>query len=213
MAERCQRSGAKCDPVVARYSAPEEVWGYGDSFVGTDKTSEDLLLAGSGYAWREVNEMHVSLVAGRLRGSSNSKLEIYGAVSKASSLIGLRANDSVSPTKLPIDQFVAGYVPYWRDSKMVPFARSAFPSKLSLYLALGLPVLYHGPYEGSPSAYIKDHGLGSSIRRVSPRAATRVLRMLSSTDFVAEFHEARELLRSSAIGPGGLGRVFAQQIG
>jgi hypothetical protein len=52
------------------------------------------------------------------------------------------------------------YCPYPFDKGMAEVSRLSFPSKLPTYLAAGRPVLFHGPDEASPAAYIRRTGAG-----------------------------------------------------
>ena len=42
------------------------------------------------------------------------------------------------------------YVPYWFDEAFRPGVELSFPNKVSLYLAAGRPILYHGPEQATP---------------------------------------------------------------
>lgn len=47
------------------------------------------------------------------------------------------------------------YCPYWFDSEFEVEARLSFPSKLTSYLAAGIPVFFHGPYYSSPAKFLE----------------------------------------------------------
>ena len=54
----------------------------------------------------------------------------------------------------------ACYLPYWIDPKYGSVVRLAFPSKLSLYLAAGKPVFFHGPGTSSPVVFFEKYPVG-----------------------------------------------------
>jgi len=52
------------------------------------------------------------------------------------------------------------YLPYWIDEKYDYVTRMCFPNKLSVYLAAGIPVFYHGSPDASPSVFMKKYRIG-----------------------------------------------------
>lgn len=61
----------------------------------------------------------------------------------------------VEIVKLLAQEADALYCPYPFSSDFAEVARLSFPSKLSLYLASGRPVIFHGPGYSSPATYLK----------------------------------------------------------
>ena len=53
-----------------------------------------------------------------------------------------------------------GYLPYWIDSKYGYTTRMTFPNKISVYLAAGIPILYHGPVHGTPVQFLSNYPVG-----------------------------------------------------
>ena len=47
------------------------------------------------------------------------------------------------------------YVPYWFSDRDAAVAKTAFPSKISAYVAAGVPVFYHGPAESTPANFLR----------------------------------------------------------
>ena len=52
------------------------------------------------------------------------------------------------------------YVPYWFDEAFRPGVELSFPNKVSLYLAAGRPILYHGPRRGTPTRFLERWPVG-----------------------------------------------------
>jgi len=52
------------------------------------------------------------------------------------------------------------YCPYWFDPNFHEEARYSFPSKLTTYLAVGRPVLFHGPKYASPYRFLDAYDAG-----------------------------------------------------
>jgi hypothetical protein len=72
----------------------------------------------------------------------------------------------------------AAYVPYWFAARRRMAARTAFPSKLSAYVAAGVPVMYHGPRESSPSIFLLRYKVGLSCHSLDRAEIQSTLRSL-----------------------------------
>jgi glycosyltransferase involved in cell wall biosynthesis len=62
------------------------------------------------------------------------------------------------------------YCPYPFDSALAEVSRLSFPSKLTLYLAAGRPVLFHGPSFSSPARYLEEREAALCIGSELPSA-------------------------------------------
>jgi hypothetical protein len=67
------------------------------------------------------------------------------------------------------------YLPYPFGREHRQTAAQAFPSKMSSYLAAGLPVLFHGPSESGAAAFVHDHGIGVACCALEAEAVTAAL--------------------------------------
>ena len=77
------------------------------------------------------------------------------------------------------------YVPYWFDEGFRPGVELSFPNKMSLYLAAGRPVLYHGPERATPTRFLERWPVGVACHSLDAGAITDAL-TTSATD--AAFH-------------------------
>ena len=59
-----------------------------------------------------------------------------------------------------LSQCDISYLPYWFDPNYEQEARLCFPSKLTSYLAAGLPVFVHSPRYASPAEFVSNHNAG-----------------------------------------------------
>lgn len=59
------------------------------------------------------------------------------------------------------------YLPVSFQPSHAEFARLAFPTKLSTYLAAGIPVLVHAPGYAAPVPLVKEHGFGVACESMS----------------------------------------------
>ena len=60
------------------------------------------------------------------------------------------------------------YCPYFFDPAYEIIARTSFPSKLTSYLAAGKPVLFHGPRDSSPAAFLTKYDAGCNCSSLDP---------------------------------------------
>jgi len=74
------------------------------------------------------------------------------------------------------------YLPYWFDEKYSYVVRTSFPSKLSTYLAAGLPVLYHGPKDSSPTEFFSVYPVGLCCHSHGAKDISENLERLATDD-------------------------------
>jgi len=77
------------------------------------------------------------------------------------------------------------YVPYWFDEAFRPGVELSFPNKVSLYLAAGRPILYHGPERATPTRFLERWPVGVACHSLDA-AAIRDALTTGATD--ATFH-------------------------
>jgi len=78
------------------------------------------------------------------------------------------------------------YVPYWFDDAFRPGVELSFPNKMSLYLAAGRPILFHGPVRSTPTRFLERWPVGVACHSLDPRMIADAL-TVAATD--ATFHE------------------------
>ena len=106
------------------------------------------------------------------------------------------------------------YVPYWFARRRAWAAKTAFPSKLSAYVAAGVPVLYHGPAESSPAIFLRRYPVGLSCHSLESADIQRTLRSLlfdQNVRSVAVTEQRRAL--EEQLGAEAMLRRFAAVIG
>jgi glycosyltransferase involved in cell wall biosynthesis len=89
------------------------------------------------------------------------------------------------------------YLPYWLDPQYETTVKLAFPTKLSTYLAVGKPVLYHGPADSSPAHFMHMYPFGYMCNSLESEEILHVLSRFSieHTEYrimAAQTHIARE---------------------
>jgi hypothetical protein len=79
------------------------------------------------------------------------------------------------------------YVPYWFDEACRPGVELSFPNKISLYLAAGRPIFFHGPRESTPASFLARWPVGLACHSLDASVIVETLRR-AATD--AAFHAA-----------------------
>jgi len=70
------------------------------------------------------------------------------------------------------------YCPYWFDPAFEMEARLSFPSKLTLYLASGRPVLFHGPSYSSPATFLTKYDAAYRCHALDSQEIIKILKSI-----------------------------------
>ena len=138
----------------------------------TDEVS--IIFAGSLYAFKEWNAF---LEAVEIRNNSNIKPKIkvtcIGNVSRWTKKKDWVTYESLKPVKVAgalVNKADIAYLPYWTQKEYAYFVKTAFPNKLSFYLAAGTPLLFHGPEESTPAEFLRNHKIGLTCSSLDSEA-------------------------------------------
>jgi hypothetical protein len=128
----------------------------------------------------------------RLRLLTN-RIELRSRKRAQIDFLGFRSVEEVQTMLANCD---LAYLPQPFVSHLRELARYSFPTKLSNYLALGLPVLVHSPSYGALSEFFSEHPVGVHASNTNPEAIVNALEnMLGQPALLAE---ARATARSVA---------------
>ena len=118
---------------------------------------------------------------------------------------------------LPADEAVAicrkcdiAYLPYWLTGTNSMVAATSFPSKLSLYLSCGLPVLNHGPQTSEVSRLMRDYEIGVSCHSLDVDEIAAALAALVRPVSVAGRMAAIDDFVHGELSPQSVGRQFLE---
>lgn len=139
--------------------------------------------AGSLYARREFEAMIAALasVDWRLAGRDIS-LHLLTSQEDAASLgevdgrVECLGWQDFQTTLAALSECDLCYLPYWMDEGYSEVVQLAFPTKLSLYLASGRPVLFHGPRDSSPARFLDEFPAGVCCHSLEAEQILDVLR-------------------------------------
>lgn len=108
----------------------------------------------------------------------------------------------------------AAYVPYWFGRRHAWAAQTAFPSKISAYVAAGTPVFYHGPRRSSPADFLQRYPVGLSCHSLEIADIQRTLRtLLFDEEARASFASARRIALKERLGSEAFVGQFATLLG
>ena len=181
------RYGTPCVPMI--HGLPEREW---IAPTGVRSPNEPFVIgyAGSLYARREWDALIAALGAARwhiggretivrvlasgidVRVTGPARIEFLGWHSTTEA-VGILSGCDVC------------YVPYWFDDAFRPGVELSFPNKMSLYLAAGRPVLYHGPERATPTRFLERWPVGVACHSLDTSAITDALTTAASD---AAFH-------------------------
>lgn len=184
----------------------------------TDKASFVVGFAGSLHCKTEWNALVAALSDWNRTQSSKVKVRFIGRFPR----LGARSApfvETVGPLSLrdTLRELAAtdvAYVPYWFDRRHAWAAKTAFPSKISAYVAAGVPVMYHGPSDSSPAIFLRRYPVGLSCHSLESAEIQRTLRTLLFDQAVrtAAVREQRRAL-DEQLGAEAMLRRFAAVLG
>ena len=197
-----RRYGVDSVPIIhgfARHEWRDEAMG-----VGSDECR--LAFAGSLYARREWNALAQALhQTGYVLDGHRIALHHIGTFPRLGArrppTLVTHGRNSVGDTLALLRTMSLAYLPYWFDSRHAHAAMTSFPTKLSAYLAAGLPVLYHGPRGTAPDELMSRYPFGVACYS---RKATDILdglsRILSDNATVLRMRQARRAVLEEELG-------------
>jgi glycosyltransferase involved in cell wall biosynthesis len=172
-----RRYGAPCVPMV--HGLPESEW---IAPTGMREPDEPFVIgyAGSLYARREWDALLAALGSARWRiGGRDAIVRVLAAgidvrVTGPARIEFLGWHSTTDAVKLLSGCDVC-YVPYWFDEAFRPGVELSFPNKVSLYLAAGRPILYHGPERATPTRFLERWPVGVACHSLEAGAIAAAL--------------------------------------
>jgi len=158
-----ERYGVRCVPVIAGRDAKRAA-GPARSF----RTSGEIVIgmAGQFYARQEWDQLLTALHHADWRvGTRRVRVKVFSDVTPPGEpmpgrveYMGYRPREEVG--RVLAEEADLLYCPYPFAPHMEEVAQLSFPSKLSLYLSCGRPVLFHGPKQSAPYRYLERRAAG-----------------------------------------------------
>jgi hypothetical protein len=105
------------------------------------------------------------------------------------------------------------YVPYWLDPRQSDVTRLSFPSKLSLYVAAGTPVFFHGPADACAAEFVREHSFGVTCASHDPLAIVASLETLVNPATYQHVSQRIPMVRERYLGAHVFRRRFAELVG
>ena len=182
-----RRYGTPCVPMI--HGLPESDW---IEPTGRRSPNDPFVIgyAGSLYARREWNALIAALAAAGWRiGGRETIVRVLASgldvlVSGPARIEFLGWHSTSDAVRL-LSSCDVCYVPYWFDDDFRPGVELSFPNKVSLYLAAGRPILYHGPERATPTRFLERWPVGVACHSLDASAITEAL-TVAATD--AGFH-------------------------
>lgn len=171
----------KIKPRLQLHNETKMVIGFAGSLYAC-REWESLLSALSEHGWK-IGEINVSLVCltGRRPQGITEAMPIQ--------YLGWLSQEEAVRVLAKVD---VAYLPYWFDERYRIATRLSFPSKLSAYVAAGIPVFYHGPDESSVTSFFNRYPIGVCCHSLSTSDIQASLVKFTNTAFYAKFARVTE---------------------
>jgi hypothetical protein len=182
------------------------------------KTDYTVGFAGSLHSKREWNSLIAALDDWNQREPTRVKVRFIGRFPRRGARLAPFV-EAVGPLSLEdtlteLASTDVAYVPYWFDRRHAWAARTAFPSKISAYVAAGVPVFYHGPRESSPADFLQRYPVGLACHSLGISDIQATLRaLLFDQQLRASLTRARATALEERLGLEAFLRQFAELIG
>lgn len=175
-----QEYGTRCVPMTY---VPHGSRANGNGAMSHPNGVIEIGFAGSLWATKEWNALLAALAARQWRVAGREVVvKVFGSRLNQSTSHPLRLEylgwrDEREVIEL-LSRMTVGYVPFWFDDAFAEHVQLSFPTKLATYVAAGLPVFYHGPYESSPRAFLNRFPVGVGCHSLDPDEIIRSLEQL-----------------------------------
>ena len=164
------RYGTPCVPMIHGFAESE--WISPSGIRSTDKAFV-IGYAGSLYARREWDALMAALARESWRMDGRpvivrvlaSRFDVQVTGPARIEFLGWRSTtDAVSI----LSECDVCYVPYWFDDALRAGVELSFPNKVSLYLAAGRPIFFHGPRASTPTRFLERWPVGIACHSLDP---------------------------------------------
>jgi len=153
--------GVASTPMV--FCPPKSSWRSYQS-KSTDKAIE-IIFAGSLYAFAQWNAFLDAVEWNNQSANRKINVTCVGNVSrwaKKRKWVNYLPLQPIDKAATLVNNADIAYLPYWMNRKHAFFVKTAFPGKMSFYIASGTPVLFHGPQDSTPTEFINKHNVGKT---------------------------------------------------
>ena len=195
--------GSRPEPAAGASDGPEFVIAYAGSMYARAEW-EALVTGLDRHGWRIGGKpVKIRMMTATLNGARTDPAHIE--------LLGWRPTDEALAI---LSAASLAYLPYWMDPAFDEAVRLAFPTKLCTYVAAGVPVLYHGPPQGSPARFMQRYPVGVACASLDPEAVFAALQgFLTDQAAVRRAREACQAACAGDLGRAVYRRRFAEFIG
>jgi len=176
----------------------------------------DIVFAGSLYAYKEwsyfldaIEEYNI------LDQERNLNVMCIGPVSRWAKKRDFVSYEMLKPIKEAaqiINKADIAYLPYWMSEKYSYAVRTAFPSKMSMYVASGTPVLFHGPEESTPTEFLNQYKVGVSCSSIASNDIIDSIHKILSVKFQNQYVSSREVAMNNVFRSGRSSEIFEETV-
>ena len=187
-----QRYGIDSIPMV--FCPPKKSW-RSVTPSNLEASEFNIVFAGSLYAFREWNSF-LNAVAERNNQGNHPKINVtcVGNISrfaKKKDWVNYLPLKPIEEAATIVNNADVAYLPYWMDKKHAYFVQTAFPGKMSFYVASGTPVFFHGPKVSTPTDFLNEYEVGKYCHSYDSKDIMNTLDEILNSKFQKQYVAAQ----------------------
>ncbi len=197
------------------FCPPKESWKpYKNKINKLDKIK--IVFAGSLYAYKPW-ESFLDAVEQRNNSNAHKKIKVtcIGNISRRAKKrpwVNYEKLKPLNDASTAVNEADIAYLPYWMSPKYSFFVKTAFPGKMSFYIASGTPVLFHGPKDSTPTNFINQQKVGVSCHSFNSAEILNSIDILLSKKFLDGFEHNQQRTLHEVFHPDRCKEIFNNTI-
>ena len=196
------------------FSPPKEAWiEHRANGNDTRQPNVKIVFAGSLYAYKEWNSFLDAVEKHNL--SAENKIEVLcvGNVSRWTKKRTWVRYEQLKPIQEAaeiVNSADIAYLPYWMDRSHSLFVKTAFPGKMSFYVAAGTPVFFHGPKHSTPTWFLEKYGVGLSCHSMEAKTIIDTIFKILDDNFLNNYALSRTSAKNDLFHSGKSAKQFLE---
>ncbi|MDA9773321.1 hypothetical protein N9B82_00075 [Saprospiraceae bacterium] len=154
-----------------------------------------VVFAGSLYAYREWNSFLDAVEYNNKTNEQKIEVVCIGNVSRWTrkrDWVKYEALKPIEEAATAVNDADVAYLPYWMSKKHAYTVKTAFPGKMSFYVASGTPVFFHGPKDSTPTEFLNEYKVGINCSSKKNDTILEGINYLISPEFQKEYQREQE---------------------
>jgi len=181
-----------------------------------NKDAINIIFAGSLYAYKEWNAF-LDAVENNNQKEQGKKINVtcVGNISrwaKKRNWVNYESLKPIAEAAKLVNEADIAYLPYWMDKSKSYFVKTAFPGKMSFYVAAGTPVFFHGPKDSTPTNFLNKNHVGKSCHSLKKEDIISSINELLDPSFREKYQKVQPEVLNKFFHPNRLVEQFNEVI-